>query len=289
MNKEFQLYIKNSYGVHGQTWLNALPTLIEQATAQFKLSHLKVVPNLTCNLVFSGFQEQTPIILKLSMNHHNLSKEAFALKCFASFGAVNVLAEDNGLLLMQHAIPGTSLKNHFPSQDKEAVQITCNLIKKLHQASIPKDHNFPHIKDWLAALDNNHDIETRLLIKARILRDKLLKSANADVLLHGDLHHDNILKHDDNWIVIDPKGIIGDPAYEIGAFIRNPIPELINQENAVRMIQERINLFAAGLNLAPERIAAWCFVQTILVWIWSLEDHCDPQYWKQLALITDQL
>ncbi|MDJ1257983.1 MAG: hypothetical protein MRQ07_04960 [Candidatus Midichloria sp.] len=67
-------------------------------------------------------------------------------------------------------------------------------MKKLHQANIPKTHNFPYVKDWLSALDKEWDLPSGYLQKARKLRDQLLQHSGPDVLLHGDLHHDNICK-----------------------------------------------------------------------------------------------
>jgi streptomycin 6-kinase len=123
------------------------------------------------------------------------------------------------------------------------------------------------------------------LHKARQLRDELLESSAKAVLLHGDLHHDNILQQGDDWIVIDPKGVIGEPAYEVAAFIRNPIPELLALNNAVTVISDRITRFAEILEIPERRILDWCYVQAVLAWAWALEDGGDGSYFKQLTEI----
>ena len=181
--------------------------------------------------MLSGFQGDNPIILKLGLDNVGLKREAFALKCFSGCGAVTVLSEDDGILLLERAVPSTSLKNYFPNQEHESIEIVCGVIKKLHQANIPTTHNFPHIKDWLEALDGDLEIPLQTLQKSRKLRDQLLKTAEPDVLLHGDLHHDNILQNGNDWLVIDPKGVIGEPVYEVAAFIRNPMPELLTHDD----------------------------------------------------------
>jgi len=126
--------------------------------------------------------------LPLGLDNEGLKQEAFALKCFAGCGAVKVLAEDEGMLLLERAVPGTSLKDYFPNREHESIEIACNVMKKLHQANIPSVHNFPHIKDWLTALDKDWSIPDEHLQKARMLRDQLLQTSEADVLLHGDLY-----------------------------------------------------------------------------------------------------
>jgi streptomycin 6-kinase len=279
----FHSNIINIYSEKGKAWLDELPELVSATSSKLDLRDLREVTNLTYNYVLSGFQGDNPIILKLGLDNEALAREAFALKCFAGCGAVNVLSEDDGMLLLERAVPGTSLKSYFPNQEHESIEIACNVMKKLHQANISKDHPFPHIKDWLAALDKEWNIPNDYLQKARRFRDQLLKTAEPDVLLHGDLHHDNILQNGEDWLVIDPKGVIGEPAYEVAAFIRNPIPELLNHIDAPNIIQGRVTLFAAALELPERRIIDWCFVQAVLAWVWAIEDGCDTGYWERLV------
>jgi streptomycin 6-kinase len=223
----FHSNIISIYGEKGKEWLDALPEIVAVISSKLGLRNLKKVSNLTYSYVLSGFQGNCPMILKLSPDNAGLKREAFALKCFSGCGAVKILNEDNGILLLQRAVPGASLKSYFPNKEQESMEVAFRVMSRLHQANIPSDHHFPHIKDWLAVLDKDWNMPHKYLQKARKLCDQLLKTAEPDVLLHGDLHHDNILQNGDDWLVIDPKGVIGEPAYEVAAFIRNPIPELM--------------------------------------------------------------
>ena len=231
--------------------------------------------------MLSCFQGDNPIILKASLDREGLAREAFALKCFAGYGAVHVLAEDNGILLLERVVPGTSLKSYFPTKEKESIETVCGVMKKLHQANIPTAHNFPHIKDWLAVLDKDWSISDAYLKKASKLRDQLFKTSAVDALLHGDLHHDNILQNGNDWVVIDPKGVIGEPAYEVAAYLCNPIPELLHEDNAKQILSDRIKLCAEKLEIPEQRIKDWLYVKSVLCWAWSLEDNLDASYWKQ--------
>lgn len=285
----FQSNILNIYGEKGKAWLDELPELFTAIASRLDLRDLKEVTNLTYNYVLSGFQGDNPIILKLGLDNEALAREAFALKCFAGCGAVKVLSEDDGMLLLQRAVPGISLKSYFPNSEQESVKIACEVMKKLHKANIPVAHNFPHIKDWLKALDKDWNIPNHYLQKARKLRDELLQTAKPDVLLHGDLHHDNILQNGDYWVVIDPKGVIGEPAYEVAAFIRNPIPELLTHDDAPNIIHNRVIRFAELLGIPAKRIHDWCFVQGVLSWVWAIEDDCDASYFQQLTKVFDEI
>ena len=284
----FESNIINIYGKKGQQWLDDLQKLIMRVEATYGLSNLKPVNNLSYNYVLSGLQGSQPIILKLGLDVDGFKREAAALMAFSGFGVVAVLSENNGLLLLECAVPGVSLKSYFPEKDDQAINVTANVIKRLHKAPIPSHHPFPHVQDWLAVLDSDLKIPAQTLQKARELRDQLLKTAASDVLLHGDLHHDNILQNGNDWVVIDPKGVIGEPAYEVAAFIRNPMPELLTHENVQKIIHNRITRFAKILELSEHRVIDWCFVQAVLSWVWAIEDGCDNTYSKNLTAFFER-
>ncbi len=279
----FESNIINIYGKKGKQWLDDLPSLVAKIEAEYGLSNLKPVEALSYNYVLSGLQGSKAVILKLGLDIDGFKREAAALMAFSGFGVVAVLSENNGLLLLECAVPGVSLRSYFPEKDDEAINITANVIKRLHKAPIPSTHAFPHIRDWLAVLDSDLKIPAQTLQKAREIRDQLLKTADPDILLHGDLHHDNILKNGNDWVAIDPKGVIGEPAYEVVAFIRNPIPELLNYDDTQNIIHNRVTRFAEFLELPSQRILDWCFVQAVLSWVWAIEDDCDDTYSKNFT------
>ncbi len=284
----FHQKIISIYGADGQQWLDQLPILVAEIAESWGLSGLKPMENLTYNYVLSGFQDDEPIILKMGMDSEGLNREACALRAFEGHGAIRVLKQREGVILLERAMPGNSLKRYFPEKEEKSIGITCDLIRKLHRAQIPITGTFPHIRDWLAPIDTHIEdrsdpLFTLALIKARPLKNHLLETSPPDVFLHGDLHHDNILSHGDGYVVIDPKGVIGDPAYEVAAFIRNPIPNLLESPDAVAIITARIHGFAVGLNMDPQRITLWCYVQAVLSWIWNIEDGLCPDYFRELV------
>lgn len=263
----FETNIEKMSGEEGIAWLETLPTRIEHCKKAWKLSDLKPLPNLTYHYVMTGRQSSMPIILKMGIDLKVLENEACCLKSFAGHGCVKMLAHDpqEGALLLECAVPGNSLKTLFPNQEKQALQAAAMVMQALHHA--PQDHtNFPTIADWLRQLDYTWDLPVSHLDKARLLKNKLLATQGKNILLHGDLHHDNILSHGESWIAIDPKGVIGEAAYEVGAYLRNPIPDLNHHPHAKTIINQRIQSFAKALNLNPQCLAGWlelcssCFV-----------------------------
>jgi streptomycin 6-kinase len=105
----------------------------------------------------------------------------------------------------------------------------------------------------------------------RMLGD-LLRSSPPPVLLHGDLHHHNILSAQrEPWLVIDPKGLAGDPAYDVGAWLKNPMPWLLEQADPKAIQERRIRQFSSELGIDAQRLRSWGFVNAVLSGLWSGE------------------
>lgn len=233
------------------------------------LSELKPFPNLSYSYVLAGFQGSVPVILKLSPDANLIDKEAMALNAFEGFGAVLVLGRDEGVLLLERAVPGDLLKSSLPKEKR--IEIACRVIERLHQTPIPSKEGFPAIEEWFAAVDKEWDLPNDHLRRARKLKNELVEGdSGRKVLLHGDLHQENILSsngHD--WVVIDPKGVIGNPIHEIWACVEDPSYDLA---------------FLAGYFSYPlQDVVEWYYVRVILAACWQVEDGLDASRFLTLA------
>jgi streptomycin 6-kinase len=93
------------------------------------------------------------------------------------------------------------------------------------------------------------------------------------VLLHGDLHHYNVLSAARTpWLAIDPHGLVGDPAFETGAYFGNPFG-LMARPDPARIIARRVQIFTERLGLDRERVIGWGFAYQMLSAVWSAENH----------------
>lgn len=288
----FQEKIITLYGDEGRTWLDELPRLTQHIQDEWALSKLEPLPNLNFHYVLSGVGQGQSIVLKMGLDKKGLSREAKALKSFESFGGIKLLQEQEGALLLERALPGESLKEAFDLDDPEAIEITCRIMRKLHQAPLPEKGTFSTLKERLLILDRYWEIPVSTLKRAREIRDYLLDTCTAPVLLHGDLHHENIIRsksHEEGWVAIDPKGLIGEACYDVPAFIRNPIPDLMLLPEIAYVLRERIEIFAELMELDPYRIISWSFVQAVLAWAWSLDDLTDPSYYKHLVPFLEDM
>lgn len=283
----FRIAITQYFGDEGAHWLKQLPTQITQLATRYQLSELHTLDNLSFHYVAAGSQHGKPIILKLGLDVDALTREAHALQLLSSSISPRVIAADPGMIIMQRATPGTTLTSFFPDNDSEATEIFCHCLRRIHATTISQPHNFLKLDTALNLLDKELDIPESILGHARALKNKLLNTSQQTVLLHGDLHHDNILKNNDEWLVIDPKGFIGDPGFDLCTYIYNPIPQLLQQSDPSSIINNRIHRCAQLLDLSAQYIRDWLIVKTVLSWAWCLEDNSDPAYFESIySIIT---
>jgi streptomycin 6-kinase len=223
----------------------------------------------------------TPVVLKVGFPTRELTTEIEALRLFDGRGAVRLLEADTerGALLLERLEPGTPLT--AIEDDALATAFAARVMRSLWRPP-PPGHAFPSVADWARGMERLRrrfdggcgPFPSALVRRAEDLFDELLGSMSEPVLLHGDLHHDNILAAQRQpWLAIDPKGVVGEPAYEVGAFLRNPLPQLLEGASPERLLARRLDQLAAELGFDRGRLRDWALAQAVLSGWWSFEDH----------------
>ena len=293
----FARRIVGVYGDKGQAWLARLPTIIAACEEQWSLSHVSPLTNLSYNYVAVALRDEVRVVLKLGVPNPGLDCEIEALRHFGGRGAVKLLEADRqrGALLLEGLVPGETLASL--SDEEEATRIAARVMRRLWR---PPDgqHAFPTVAEWASGLKRLRQrfegqtgpLPRGLVEKAESLFQVLLNSMDQPVLLHGDCHHDNILSHGSDWVVIDPKGVIGERAYEVARFLHNPVPGFLNTPNPRDVVLRRVEIFGDELGLDQGRLLAWGFCKTVLSAWWSIEDHNNGwQYAISCANILNKL
>lgn len=280
--------ITNSYGEKGKDWINSLPMVINILADHWGLSQVIPFSNMTFNYVAKAILNRGhPVVLKIGYEQGPIVNERLALKRLGSSGSIKLIHFNSQYhaLLLQQAIPGITLKSLYPQQMDYVINSYVEMMQKLHGKSLSDKYKYDHIADWLTVLDNpgSEKIPASLLNRAINLRNRLLSSMRPLIFLHGDLHHDNVLKHGNEWVAIDPKGVIGEAEFEIAAFDFMYVPELAITADVKEIIAARIDLLAQKANLDAQRIKDWMFVRLVLMAAWFIEDNGDPIWAIKLA------
>lgn len=269
-------------GEAGQRWIHHLPTILATCEARWNITIGAPFPNLSYNYVASATRSDgRPVVVKVCLPTGEYTQESEALRLFAGRGMIELLECDdaNEVMLLESLLPGTLLSS--VENDETATSIAANVMRQFWRP-VPANHPFPTVTDWGRGFSRLRDhfhggngpFPPWLLEEAERLFAELTASMDAPVLLHGDLHHDNILAAQRHpWLAIDPKGLVGEPAYETGALLRNPLPQLLQTAQPGRILARRIDQLAEELALDQARIRGWALAQAVLSAWWSVEDH----------------
>lgn len=275
------------YGEHGADWLRRLPDLIAACERRWSLTALPPFPGLSYNYVAPAVQaDGTDVVLKLGVPNPELVTEIEALRFYGGRGAVQLLEADFewGALVMERLKPGVMLT--AVADDEQATAIAAGVMRQLWRPA-PAEHSFPTVARWAAGLKELRQqfdggtgpFAVTLVEMAEGLFADLLASMDAPVVLHGDLHHYNILTAERQpWMVIDPKGVVGEAAYEVGALLRNPF-DLLEKPNPGRILARRVEQLAEELELDRARVVGWGMAQAVLSAWWSFGDHGHGWEW----------
>lgn len=268
-----------------KSWLDQLPQFLKQIEAEFNIKIKQPFKNPVFNYAAEAIQaDGTECVFKCAIPNDEFLSELNALKYFNGQGAVKLISSDlkSGWMLLEKCTPGISIEK---LDENKAAEIFATLIKSLLKPIDQNNQNFKHIKNWLDKLDlalvlkPEFNISKKLIQNAVAIKNELLSSLGESVLLHGDLHHHNILSNKNNYLAIDPKGIIGEREYEIGAFMRNPYTLMKSDINLKKLFNRRLFIITELTHFDRDRLIKWTFVQAVLAAIWHSEDKTEGVDW----------
>ncbi len=280
----------------GAEWLENLPNLLAECERRWGVAIRPSNFTLSYNYVAPArLADGTEIVLKAGVPNRELRTEIAALRLYDGRGCVRLLDADpdQGILLLERLYPGEMLT--IVEDDDEATRIAAEMMQRLWRP-LPAEHNFPSVADWASGLaelceefgGGTGPFDEKLVEAAVSLFTDLLASSETPVLLHGDLHHYNILSVGDGWRVIDPKGVAGEPAYEVGALLRNPFT-IFAEPDLKRITARRLDILAETLEMDRERLRQWSLAQAVLSAWWSYEDGGDPVDWEPTMRLASVL
>ncbi|WEG13730.1 aminoglycoside phosphotransferase family protein [Pullulanibacillus sp. KACC 23026] len=289
--------IKGAFGKDGEEWLLSLNERVLAIQQAWRLSDLMPVPNLSYNYVLKGHDEtRTPILLKLGLPSFDFSNERKALQAYAGAGCCQLLKadDDKGAMLLEQIVPGQMLSE---LTDEEEVLHQFSKVWKAIRRPVPNMCEFPTIRDWSKGLDrylSEHSDEEEFIPveevwEAKALFDDLLAEENENGLLHGDLHHENILFSDERGpLAIDPKGVVGPVYFDCVSFMIN---HLHNKTEPEKRLAHRVDYLAKSLSLDKKSMLKAAIALSTLFACWSIGE-ADPEWNKTYRCVQwfkDQL
>ncbi len=275
------IMVQRFRNAHGRTatedWLRRLATTLPGWLETWEIDLARIDPPDTFNIVLFGTSLKAgEIVLKLSPPTFESRAELAAAKQAVGPGFVRLIDADPSisLMMLERIRPGTEL-GAAGLPDDDATRICA--AKLLEYWREPDDTtDLVSLDRWAKEL-LTHDpaahptVPPDPLATAKAIAHELLSSPTSRTLLHGDLHHQNILAGPNgSWITIDPKGLVGERGYDIAAWMMNPWG-LPLSDDYVDIGNRRLDILAEALGEDRSRLAKWAVFHAALSLCWSLD------------------
>jgi streptomycin 6-kinase len=259
-------------------WLERLPRLVRDVLGEWSLTPdgepstghgALVLPVLTA--------EGEPAAVKFGWPHEEAEHEHLALRAWGGNGAVRLLRADprRWVLLLERARAGVDLDS-LPVL--EACEVIAGFYPRIHRRALPQlrllSDQAARWSEGIPALRQHRAVPRRYVEQAASLaRDLASDPATDGTLIHTDLHFQNVLAAErEPWLVIDPKPLSGDPAYELAPLLWNRWDEVLASGNPRWELLERFRTVVEAAGWDEERARAWVIVREIVNVMWALED-----------------
>jgi streptomycin 6-kinase len=262
----------------GAAWLDSLPSVVEACAQRWSLrvgppfegqnvSHVRAVE----------LPDGTPAVLKINAAEVESEHEPDALRLWEGRGAVRLLGHEESVraLLLERCEPGTPL--WAIEDDEGATRIAGQALRRIWRPP-PDGHPFRSLREeaawWAEKLPADWEalggpIERRLIDEAVAACLELGSDQSDEVVLHQDFHGGNVLRAErERWLVIDPKPLVGEPAFDAGSLARDR-RWLLGRPGHADRVRRRLDILASELELDRERVRRWGIAHAL---IWGFSD-----------------
>jgi streptomycin 6-kinase len=271
----------------GRAWLDSLPQLVAACVERWDLRLGD--PYLNAYVSFTApvrLHDGRDAVLKIPFPDRESEHEALALETWEGDGAVMVLENDPelGAFLIERCVPGTHLSEI--GQD-ESLTVLAGLLPRLWKpATAPPFRPLAEEAGWWASHlrerweSAGKPFPEKLLDLALDALHTLSTTQGEQVLLHQDLHGDNVLSAQrEPWLAIDPKPLVGEREFGLAPIIRS-----FEFGHDQRAVLERLDVLTSALGLDRERARLWCVAQTVA---WSIGSDYLPRHVETATWLSE--
>lgn len=271
----------------GQDFYLKVLTDIKMFSQKWKLKISHLIDNYSANCLFVCQSEiYGDAILKISRPSKEFITECNTLSEYKGRRFCNVFDFDmnNSVMLIEQIKPGIQLR------DEKALDTRLAAFSKLFNGLhiTPSVYSaYPTYYEWVnnitKYMSKRTDYKELYLYmkKAQEICGSLCKVYTKKMLLHGDFHHDNIvLGKDMEYRIIDPKGVIGDPIFDVPRFIINEFygNDKMSFEQYCKQIKIITEYFEKSLCISTDIQKKCIFIETVMANCWNVEDGKEPNF-----------
>lgn len=263
-------------GRAGAAWIATLPGLAEELLAQWDCVQEAQVTHGGVGLVVPARRRNgDAAVLKVSFPHPGNVHEPDALAAWQGRGAVRLLERDDARFAMLLERVATATLAEVEDGD-EVVRVAGGLSRRL---AVPAPAGLPRLSAEVDAweeelLKGQAEFAKALppyVVAAAVATLRELGAVQPDTLVHGDLHPRNILRAErEPWLAVDPKGRVGDPAYDGGILLKSRALTLLEAADLPRAVHRVLDVFAESAGLDRDRVRRWAQYHAVDTVFWGL-------------------
>jgi streptomycin 6-kinase len=270
-------------GLTHDVWLERVPQLLNECAEEWALRLGSPYPQGAAGYVVRAeLDDGTPAVLKLIYPHREAENEADALRVWDGDGAVQLLHHDpeRWAVVIERCDPGTLLAE---SEAETALDVLIDLLPRLWKDADGRFHSLAdEVNRWLEDIPSEWErtgrpFERELLDGVMETLRALSDSQGEQVLLHQDLHTDNVLAaRREPWLVIDPKPLLGEREFSVAPIVRDYVLGHSRGD-----VLRRLDRLTSQLDLDRARAIGWTIGQTV-AWMFEsthLATHLETVRW----------
>ncbi|MGW7681468.1 aminoglycoside phosphotransferase family protein [Kribbella sp. NPDC054772] len=276
-------------------WLDGLPAAVDRYVGEWDLTVDGEPLSGEASLILPVVRRDgAKAMLKLQTVNDESESEALALRTWSKDDVVEVYEDDpaTSTLLLERLAPRT-LDDH--PDPVEATRILAELLT--HLSAVPAPSGVRRLSDIAAGMIEDAprliprlaDPAEQQLVRRFVAQVGEVLPESGDRLLHWDLHYLNVMAAERRpWLVIDPKPLAGDPAFEIFPVLWNRWDDLVATGDVAQAIRDRFALMLEVTGIERDRALAWTAGRILQNVLWFTEDG-DTRIEDELAAVTDAL
>lgn len=245
-------------------------------------------PILTpCGQLLPVLHGSMPLMLKIFLNDEE-KLGGVLLEWWNGDGAAKVVHRDHAACLMERA-PGTETLRRLvqSGQDDDACRILCRVGVRLHGVRSSACPDLPPLESWFGALESVA-VHGGMFAQCAGTARSLLAEPQDIGVLHGDLHHNNVLEFGERgWLAIDPKGVVGERGSDFANIFLNPHLAVLDRPVATDPVvfRRRLEIVVLAASLVPDRLLQWIIAWAGLSAAWKIQDGAEKDIdWRIVEL-----
>ncbi len=270
------------------------PDKLEHYLTTWNLSDSQPLAQTVTSHLYTVKSGQDRAVLKLLLPYglEDESRGGIALAYWNGHGAVRLLNRSADAQLLEYADGEDLVALVRRGEDEQATAIIADVLHQLHTSPPPFPEGLVPLRRWFRSLFRKADEDRQagnssVYVRAADLAENLLAAPRDVVVLHGDIHHENIRYRDGRgWLAFDPKGLVGERTYDTANTLCNPyaVKEIVHIE--ARLLRNAA-ILADRTNIDLSRLLAFLFVYSALSACWFIEGKQDPDYMLRIAAIVE--